>query len=148
MQLQKFLKSPVVVEMDQKTPGLYLQSIAEAICSKNSDGILIRIIEELWPEKPDGVGITSEFFKNSTDVCSSDMIFWWIPNRVLFVHSISFLLFFNFFELSDECSQIMTLYSCIHTLWTFNDVPGKDPQGRFTGVWGVFPGKRCLEKTP
>ena len=47
MQLQIFLKSPVVVEMDQKTPGLYLQSIAKVICFKNSDEILIIILEEL-----------------------------------------------------------------------------------------------------
>ena len=37
------------------------------------------------------------------------------------------------------------------TVYTVNDVPGKDPwkdpRGGLTGVWGVFPGERCLGKT-
>ena len=45
----------------------------------NTDGILIEILEggDL-PEKPDGFEILSEFFKNSSFVCSSDKYSNWM----------------------------------------------------------------------
>ena len=33
-------------------------------------------------------------------------------------------------------------------LWTVNDVPGKDPRGEVTRVWGVFPRYLSPGKTP